>query len=107
MKKENKMKLLKSKIGYLLVGIYLVLSAISIYYSRVCIVGICDVGYLLLPAIPWIALLSDGRFNSTFIGISAYVISIIINFIIFYLIGYFISYLIKKNQKINKSKKRK
>ena len=84
-----KNKLLKSKIGYLLVGIYLVLSAISIYYSRVCIVGICDVGYLILPSIPWIGLIGDGSFN-----LILYILSIFINLLIFYFIGYFISYLI-------------
>ncbi|GEM_PF-4223598 len=90
------MKLLKSKIGWSLVGIYLVLSAISIYYSRVCIVGICDVGYLLLPSIPWIAWLSGGMFNSTFTGVLAYIVSILLNIVIIYIIGYIITLLIKK-----------
>ncbi len=98
------MKFLKSKIGWSLVGIYLVLSAISIIYSRVCNVGICDVGYLLLPSIPWIAWLSGGMFNSTFVGILAYVISILLNAIIIYLIGYFISLLISKKKRSQKLK---
>lgn len=94
MKMKN--KILKSKIGWGLVGIYLVLSAISIIYSRICNQGICDVGYLLLPSIPWIALLSDGMFKSTLTGVLAYIVSILLNAIIIYLIGYLIGYLIKK-----------
>jgi|SRR3989338_8032450 len=87
-----KMKLLKSKLGWILVVIYLVLSAISIIYSRICNVGICDVGYLLIPAIPWIGLIGDGSYE-----LFAYVISIILNIIVIYLIGYLISYLLKIN----------
>ena len=93
------MKILKSQIGWSLVGIYLVLSIISIIYSRICNQGICDVGYLLLPAIPWIAWLSNGMFNNTFSGILAYVISILLNVIIIYLAGYFIDLFIAKNKK--------
>jgi len=97
------MKILKSQIGWSLVGIYLVLSIISIIYSRICNQGICDVGYLLLPSIPWIAWLSGGMFNSTFIGILAYVVSILLNVIVIYLIGYVINLLIDK---IKRNKRR-
>lgn len=91
-----KNKIFKSKVGWSLVGIYLVLSAISIVYSRICNQGICDVGYLLLPSIPWIAWLSGGSFNSTLTGVLAYIVSILLNGIIIYFIGYFIGFLIKK-----------
>ena len=86
-----KMKILKLKLGYILVAIYIILSAISVTYSRICHVGICDIGYLILPAIPWIGLIGDGSF-----ALGAYVISIILNIIIIYLIGYFVGYLIHK-----------
>ncbi|MEM3112948.1 MAG: hypothetical protein QXI33_00815 [Candidatus Pacearchaeota archaeon] len=102
-----KTKSLKSKTGLVLSGIYLTLSIISIIYSRVCNAGICDVGYLILPSIPWIAILSDGMFRSTFIGLFVYVVSILINAVIFYLIGYFIGYLIVLNKKSKGGKKAK
>ncbi|MEK6873214.1 MAG: hypothetical protein AABW91_00025 [Nanoarchaeota archaeon] len=85
------MKLLKSKIGWIFVLVYIVLSTISIIYSRICNVGICDVGYLMLPVIPWVAFFNGGIFV-----LYGYVISIILNIIAVYLIGYFISFLITK-----------
>ena len=88
------MKSLDSKIGQILVGIYIILSAISIIYSRICNQGICDVGYLLIPSIPWIAWLHGGSF-----GLFAYIISIMINILILYFIGYVIELLINENKK--------
>ena len=73
------MKLFKSKTRLIFVLVYILLSAVSIIYSKICNIGICDVGYLLLPAIPWIGIIYDGSF-----GLLFYIISISLNIILFY-----------------------
>jgi len=83
-----------SRLGFILSLVYLALTTISVIYSRFCNQGICDVGYLLLPSLPWIGLFNGGSF-----GLVYYIISIILNIIIVYLIGYFIGLIIKKSKK--------